>query len=192
MSETTERSDLEEIEEFYKLLVEHEIPDGYRMPNLPPRMTGEQAFSLIWFLQERLRCLPDNIKRCGCCDSLADEHSEFVRYVKSKKEFLCESCYQAEQAYECCGAHCDNHDCHEKPGRLVVMTEEVQGMEAGLYRIKDWPFYANGVIDMYVHENALERVGELPPGVNTDGYAMGFLCSECEKKIDPIGSTETK
>lgn len=173
-----EKSDLETAEEFYRLLTEHELPEGYVMQDLPPKMTGEQAFSLIWFLQEALCVLPDHIGRCGGCGELYDTHHEHGDFVESKGEILCESCYEAESAYQC--SCCDNHDCHEAPGRLLVITERCGDLEPGLYRIERWPFYADGMITGLVYEDALTRIGDVPQNADTGRYSMGFLCTKCE------------
>lgn len=177
-SNTMSEGALKTVEEFYKLLTEHEVPEGYRMPDLPPKMTGKQAFALIWYLQEGPRVLPDHIEYCESCDCLGDSWSESFEYVKSKEMRLCESCYRAEHAFECC--KCENHDCHEAPGRLAVLTEKYGELEPGLYRIKSWPFYADGMIEGYLFEDAFERIGDAPNEVDTEGYPVGFLCCDCE------------
>lgn len=182
---TDKKEPLEIVEELFRLLTEHEIPEGWTIPDLPPKMTGKQAFALIWYLQEGTRCFPDHIEHCESCDHIGDSWSENFEYVESKGQRLCESCYQAEHAFHCC--MCDNHDCHEAPGRLAVMTRGEGKLKRGLYRITSWPFYANGMIEGFLFEGSFERVGEVPKKANTDGYPMGFLCVECEKVIGEEG-----
>lgn len=180
METTSEKkTPLETVEELYRLLTDHEVPDGWTIGNLPPKMTGEQAFSLIWYLQEGPRCLPDHIERCGGCGDLFDSYCEHSEYVQARGHTLCESCYRAERAFRCCA--CDNHDCHDAPGRLAVVAEEVQGLPPGLYKITRWPFYADGIIEGHIYEDTFERVGDAPESADTDGYPIGFLCSDCEK-----------
>ncbi len=63
-------SDLEWVEEFYEFL-QGDVPSSVRLKeklNLSP----EQAFNVIWYLQEQLPVFPDHIQRCGECDSLYD------------------------------------------------------------------------------------------------------------------------
>jgi hypothetical protein len=179
----TKRDALETVEEFYRLLTEHDIPDGCQIPDLPPKMTGKQAASIIWYLQEIPRCLPDHIEHCESCDRLGDSWSENFEYVESKKMRLCESCYGAEKAFKCC--KCENHDCHEAPGRLAVLTEPEGEMERGLYQITSWPFYADGMVTGFLFESAFQRLGEVPDDVDTEGYPMGFLCNHCEALCHP-------
>jgi len=185
--ETKEKEPLEIVEEFYNLLTEHEVPEGWRLGNLPPKMTGEQAWALIYYLQEGPRLLPDHIERCGWCYRLIDSWGEHIEWVHSKEQRLCESCYQAERAFECCA--CDEHDCHEAPGRMAVVTEEVQGLSPGLYRITRWPFYADGMIEGYIYQSSFERIGEIPKSADTNGYPIGFLCLGCERKTG-LSNTE--
>jgi len=66
-------SDLEWVDELYYFLQNTENPDGMRISrNSQPRLTERSAYTVIWFLQEHLRVLPDNIERCNTCGSLFD------------------------------------------------------------------------------------------------------------------------
>lgn len=159
-TKSDEKTALETVEEFYQLLTDHEVPEGWRLGNLPPKMTGEQAWALIYYLQGSPG-LPDHIERCDGCGSLIDSWGEHVEWVHSKEQRLCESCYQAERAFQCCA--CDEHDCHDGPGRLAVLTEEKGNLSPGLYRITRWPFYADGMIEGYLFESSFERVMEEIP-----------------------------
>lgn len=174
-----ETEPLEIVEAFYRLLTEHEVPEGWTLSDLPPKMTGAQAFSLIYYLQEGPGVFPDHIEHCEECDRIVDSWGEQIRYVESEGKHLCESCYSAVHAYECCA--CDKHDCHDAPGRLAVLGGEVGRLTPGLYRIPQWPVYADGMIEGFLFEGSFERIGEVPPGVDLEGYEMGFLCADCEK-----------
>ena len=61
------------IDELYKFLKGEELPKGTncKMPKLSPDM----AFTVIWFLQEHLHVLPDNIEQCEGCKDLFDTES---------------------------------------------------------------------------------------------------------------------
>ena len=39
-----------------------------------PKLTKKKAFSVIYYLQEKLRILPDNYEMCFACQSLFDTH----------------------------------------------------------------------------------------------------------------------
>jgi len=58
------------IDVLYKYLKGEELPEGVtcKMPKLSPN----EAFSVIWFLQEILHVLPDNIEQCDECKELFD------------------------------------------------------------------------------------------------------------------------
>ena len=47
------------------------LPDGVTMAN-QPTLSRQNAFSVVWFLQEHLRILPDNIELCFKCGCLYD------------------------------------------------------------------------------------------------------------------------
>ena len=66
----------DKIDELYKFLKGEELPEGMRckMPKLSPDM----AFTVIWFLQEHLGVLPDNIEQCRGCKALFDTDSEGI------------------------------------------------------------------------------------------------------------------
>jgi len=52
---------------------------GIRLPTgvtcKMPKLSADVAFSLIWFLQEIMHCLPDNIEQCDGCKMLFDSDS---------------------------------------------------------------------------------------------------------------------
>lgn len=61
-------SDTEWIQEFYDFLTGQSIPDRISMePSYKPKLTAEQAHSVIWFLQEHFSVLPDHIEQCDTC-----------------------------------------------------------------------------------------------------------------------------
>ena len=62
---------IEQVRELYAMLTGGELPDGWRMPE-QPQLTPRAAFAVIWFLQERLRILPDHYERCKNCDEVFD------------------------------------------------------------------------------------------------------------------------
>lgn len=63
----------DKIDILYKYLQGLELPEGVhcRMPKL----SGKKAFSVIWFLQEIMHCLPSNIEQCDVCKDLFDTDS---------------------------------------------------------------------------------------------------------------------
>ena len=63
----------DKIKVLYEYLQGNELPEGVycKMPKLSPDI----AFSVIWFLQEIMYCLPDNIEQCRECKCLFDQDS---------------------------------------------------------------------------------------------------------------------
>jgi hypothetical protein len=86
-------TDLEWCEELYQWLqgepIEGQIPNGFK-----PKLTPNSAFRVIWFLQEHLRVIPDNIERCQNCNDLYDTYSEGTHIENSYKNmnFFCGCC----------------------------------------------------------------------------------------------------
>lgn len=61
------------IDVFYKYLRGVGLPDGVTCST--PKLKPDMAFSVIWFLQEILHVLPDNIEQCDGCKELFDRCS---------------------------------------------------------------------------------------------------------------------
>ena len=84
--------DLEKINEFYRFLTGEKTPCGITLTSTRhPKMTEKKAFAIIWFLQEQMGILPDNIERCDCCGNIYDANKEGV-CCESKGKFLCGVC----------------------------------------------------------------------------------------------------
>jgi len=67
-------SQKDKLEILYNYLTGERLPDGvYRKT---PKLSLNKAFDVIWFLQEVLHCLPDNIEQCKGCKCLFDTDSE--------------------------------------------------------------------------------------------------------------------
>jgi len=83
-------NDLEWIDEFYCYLQGEKIENvGNDKPFI--KLSQKKAFHIIWFLQEHLRILPDNIERCSICGELYDSNSSGL-YWETKGKFYCNSC----------------------------------------------------------------------------------------------------
>lgn len=66
---------LEETDEFYDWLQGKSQPDGFIF-RAAPELTPEQAFSIIYYLQEKLFLIPDTYERCDNCGCLYDSDEE--------------------------------------------------------------------------------------------------------------------
>lgn len=174
---------LEQAQELLDFLRDGEIPEGFHLPFMPPKMSSQQASAIIYILQEHIHILPDNYELCDDCKQMYDTWNNFDHYITRTGERLCESCSDAKAVYHCCIAGIDEPDYHEAPGRMMVVTEAVGNVEPGLYRITDWPFYSDGMISMDLFKDVLTRIGDVPEDADTGDYAIGFICQKEEQKI---------
>lgn len=84
-------SDLEWIEEFNDFL-QGTLPDGITMSeSRKPKLTPEQSFAVIWYLQEHFCLLPDHIEKCSNCDKVYDSYETGI-YSEKESKFFCQSC----------------------------------------------------------------------------------------------------
>lgn len=95
----------------------------------------------------------------------------------------CETCQdripEDDDTYTCalCGEQAHEHGVGQV---LVVGDEDEAGVEAGLYQVKRAPYYTSSLIGGgYIHENAVQRLGDAPDGVHLDGYPCGHICDAC-------------
>ncbi|RZM21769.1 MAG: hypothetical protein EOO88_31575 [Pedobacter sp.] len=69
-------SDLEWCNELYNYLQDKPLPEEAGIVNTSGiNLSEEHAFKVIWFLQEHLRVIPDNIERCNNCGDLYDANN---------------------------------------------------------------------------------------------------------------------
>ena len=67
----------EQMVEFFEFLQGTATPEGYIISH-PPKLKRDAAFAVIYFLQERLRVLPDTFECCEGCGGLYDSNCEGV------------------------------------------------------------------------------------------------------------------
>ena len=70
----TDADELDRVQQFHEFL-QGRLPDGVSVTN-PPRMTAEDAFEVIWFLQEVAGLITDSIEMCAYCGTLFDSNRE--------------------------------------------------------------------------------------------------------------------
>ncbi len=91
---------LDEVKKLYGFL-QGETPEGFYIKAMP-KLTPDQAFSVIYYLQEGMRILPDTYEKCRIegCNELYDSDNEGCMAM------LCEDHYEAMCPH--CG---DGVDC---------------------------------------------------------------------------------
>lgn len=73
--------ELEAVQKFYKWLQGGDSPDRISF-KVNPKLTAEEAFSVIYYLQEELEILPDHYEQCKECNCLFDSYNEGVSIDK--------------------------------------------------------------------------------------------------------------
>lgn len=66
---------LEDVEFFYNFLQGKATPEGIFI-NHPPHMTAEEAFGVIYYLQEGMGIFPDHYEICRKCGAMFDSWGE--------------------------------------------------------------------------------------------------------------------
>lgn len=63
------------LEEFYEFLQGKTVPDKFHLTN-KPKLSANEAFTVIYVMQEYLHLLPDSIEQCQECLQLYDSDCE--------------------------------------------------------------------------------------------------------------------
>lgn len=85
------KSDIEWIEEFLDFL-SGKMPGGITLDeSAKPKLTIEQAFNVIWYLQEYFPILPNRYEKCTACDCIYDSANEGY-YDEKEGAFYCDNC----------------------------------------------------------------------------------------------------
>ena len=72
---TREEMTVQKAQELFDMLTGKRIPSGITIPH-PPNLSPQQAFGVIWFLQEHLRIIPDTFEMCAVCSTIFDTREE--------------------------------------------------------------------------------------------------------------------
>jgi hypothetical protein len=87
------RSTVDRTQELFDFL-QGEVPENCRIdPARVPRLSSDQAWTVIWYLGNQYWQVTDHIERCGVCGDLFDTHSggDCLDYGKPPYHF-CENC----------------------------------------------------------------------------------------------------
>jgi hypothetical protein len=75
------------------------IPDGFNIEEANrPKLTPDQAYTVIWFLGNEFWKVPDTISRCDVCGDLYHDHDggETLDYGEAPYHF-CEPCREGDE-----------------------------------------------------------------------------------------------
>ena len=79
----------EQVEEFYEFL-QGTSPKDIHI-KFPIKLSKNKAFSIIYYLQEHLRIIPDNFEQCCVCKEIRNSREEGV-YIEKKEKWYCDNC----------------------------------------------------------------------------------------------------
>ncbi len=82
---------LDQAQELFEFLKGEKIPEGFTLPS-PPKLCSNQAFSVIYVLQEHFHVIPDNFELCCNCDMLFDSNEEGTHHEDSGNDY-CGGCF---------------------------------------------------------------------------------------------------
>lgn len=92
-------TDLEKTKKLFAFL-QGDIPDGYKIAKSHrPKLTAEQAWTVIWYLGNQYWQVTDFIERCGVCGDLFDREreGECLDFGRAPHHF-CDTCSSGELA----------------------------------------------------------------------------------------------
>lgn len=120
---------------------------------------------------------------CTYCGNTLREEELEEPLMDDEENVICYECYNDHFEFKCC--KCEEYDHIDNQHKmLVVVDEEEAGLPAGLYRILELPYYSASLLgDVSWNEWALERIGDVPDGVDTGSYACGHLCGRCQEEV---------
>lgn len=129
------------------------------------------------------------ISECSFCgDSLDIEESESPRTDPRDEQPICDECYHEHFEFTCCD--CCNYGDVADQHNLLVVFEVVSSMggpreiSPGIYRIKEGPYHGGPIIGSgYLYGDNLERIADVNPDMDGEGYPCGHLCLECQKNV---------
>jgi hypothetical protein len=134
-------------------------------------------------------CTP-TCTRCG--DELPEEEASDPD-TDEDGDVICSDCWR-ERFMDLC-VRCDETvmktELEAKPGELIAIWMDVgdDDLLPGYYRVKEWPFYADGMIEGFFFQGALEQVAALDARgreVVKEGpwCASAPLCEDCRTRIE--------
>jgi hypothetical protein len=91
--------DLEQTEKLFEFLKGGDPPDGITLSRRPRKMTPDQAFGLIYVLQEAFHVVHDTIEMCCYCGYLFDTDS--AGHIAEDGKYFCDGCSHNCRCKDC-------------------------------------------------------------------------------------------
>lgn len=140
-----------------------------------------------------------------CGEELDNYQAESPMLDPNDKLPVCDECYHEKFEFTCCGCQ-EYGDVAEQHKFLVVFEEGIDTcgptLAPGLYRIVEFPYWANGMIEGHLYSSSLKLLRPLPirwfayrsitgkrifrtltKNKNPLEYPCGHLCLECQQAL---------
>jgi hypothetical protein len=124
------------------------------------------------------------MKTCSYCGNNLSEDELENPLTDKDGDLMCDECYNDHYEFTCC--LCQEHgDVAEQHKMVVVFDEEEAGVPTGVYRVIDPDYYLADLLGSgWLHDWALERIGDVSDKADGNGYACGHLCQNCQDKLN--------
>jgi hypothetical protein len=117
-----------------------------------------------------------------CGDPLDLEESQSPRIDPDDDTPVCDECWHDKFEFTCCRC-CEYGDVADQHNLLIVF-EDIGKVIPGVYKVIDRPYYTHAMIGSgWLHEWALERIADLNPDMDGNGYPCGHLCLNCQSGL---------
>lgn len=126
------------------------------------------------------------IQKCSLCgDNLKEEEIESPKTDKDGS-LLCDECFENKYTHSCpiCEEWFDeDFSAKITPKFLLVLPSvgENVGLDAGIYEIIRYPFYADGITEMHIYKGAVKRICDVPSDIE-DCYTLYYICDGCARR----------
>ena len=126
---------------------------------------------------------------CERCNREMDEY-ESISYEDIE---MCTECW-SDLHFICCLCQSEVPEAQQgEIGNCLVVTHaEEAGAKIGLYEIIGHPYYYYGYVVMNLYEHSIRYIGNPPDSIDTEGYPVGHLCTECSTKLKALYSLDVK
>jgi hypothetical protein len=124
---------------------------------------------------------------CSRCGNKL-EYPEDPDLDRDDNEPICSECYHDQYEFTCCCC-CEYGDVADQHNMLIVFEElyshgATRTVGPGIYRILGGPYYGGPLIGSgWLYGDRLERVADVNPDMDGEGYPCGHLCLGCQEKV---------
>lgn len=131
---------------------------------------------------------------CTYCGEELDDEETANPEKDADGDVMCDQCYDEKCRDYCdrCGEKVENSELSAEAGHLIAVWIETdaspEDLQPGYYRVKEWPIYADGMIEGYMISSNLERVADLDERgkkAAPEAYTnCAPLCSTCRAAVE--------